>query len=79
MATFGVLIGRHSSEVLSAVVLQSVCISRKKKENKKSNILYSVCIMILFLIFITILGEWVGMFNGYRLHMYFYMFMNEFL
>lgn len=22
--------------------------------------------MILFLIFITILGEWVGMFNGYQ-------------
>lgn len=48
----------------------AVCLCTSR-QNGKNNILYSLCIMILFLVFITILGEWVECLLVISLHMYF--------
>lgn len=71
LAALSVLIGGHSSEVSVSVQPQSVCVCISKQNKKNSNILYSLCIMILFLVFITILGERVGCLTVISLHMYF--------
>ena len=57
LAALSVLIAGHPSEVSVSVQPQSVCVSvcfLNKNKQKKSTIFYSLCIMILFLVFITI-------------------------
>lgn len=77
LAALSVLIGGHSSEGQCSCPTRSLlcvclCISRQNKTKKKSNILYSLCIMILFLVVITILWERVGCLTVISLHMYFF-------